>query len=193
MRHALKLICLLPLLLLLASCASVNTIPVMTMEPIGGFPYESIVLDVVPATAENTREQTTDLEIRVAEELRDVEQIPEVRLAHPDVEPGNALVVKVSIKGIRKVSGVSRFFLGAFAGKASMNTEVTFVDGPTEKTLGIYEITGKSGGSGVSGGTDEAVVQTADGIVDIICETYGIKPPKDRSDSESAATDEFGI
>ncbi len=191
MRHSMKLICLLPVLALLASCASFSTIPVLNMEHRSDFPYERIVLDVNPATAEDVMEQTTDLQIRVVEELDEIAQIPEVRLAHPDVAPGNALVVQVSIQRMRKVSGVARFFFGAFAGKASMTTGVTFVDANTNETLGIYEITGKSGGSGMSGGTDDAVVQAAEGIVGIICETFGIIPPKDHSKPKDEDDSEF--
>jgi len=191
MRQAWKMICLLSLLALFTGCANVAMIPVQTMKPMTEFPYDGVVLDIAPATAEDTREQTNDLEIYVAKAIGDIEQIPEVRLAHPEVETGNALLVKVAVKGIRKVSGTARFFLGAFAGSASMNTEVTFIDGPTDELLGIYEITGKSGSSGMSGGTDDAVVQTADGIVDIICESFGVKPPKDRSKESVGYEDEF--
>jgi len=176
-------------LVLLVGCATVNTIPVHSLEPLGMFPFSAIVLDVDQNVAEDAQQQAFDLQIRVVEELNRTAAIPEVRLSHPDVSDDGALLVRVSVEGMRKVSGAARFFLGSFAGKASMTTEVTFLDGSSGEMLGIYQITGKSGGSGMSGGTDDAVVQTADGIVAIICETYGFTPPK--PERSSAVEEEF--
>jgi hypothetical protein len=112
-----------------------------------------------------------------------------VRLAKPGESNEGALVVDISVEGIRKVSGTSRFFLGMFAGKAHMITDVTFLDGGTGKKLGQYQIKGESGGSGMSGGTDDAVKKTADGIAAIICEAYGVKIPKKAR--ENVHEDEF--
>ena len=54
--------------------------------------------------------------------------------------------------------------LGAAAGRASMTTEITLVDSSTGRTLGSYTVIRQSGGSGLAGGTSEAVTKTAEAI-----------------------------
>ena len=71
------------------------------------------------------------------------------------------------------MSAGARFMLGAFAGKATMTTDVDFIDAASGKTLGSYSIKGKSGGTGVSGGTSDAVKKAAEGIAQVISENFG--------------------
>jgi hypothetical protein len=49
-----------------------------------------------------------------------------------------------------------------------MTTEIAIVDASTGKTLGSYTVTGESGGSGLSGGTSDAVVKTAEAVAALL-------------------------
>ncbi len=51
-----------------------------------------------------------------------------------------------------------------------MNTGIFFVDAVTGETLGALSVTGESGGTGLSGGTSEAVLKAAERIAQIISE-----------------------
>jgi hypothetical protein len=49
-----------------------------------------------------------------------------------------------------------------------MTTEISLVDSSTGKTLGSYPVTGQSGGSGLAGGTSEAVTKTAEAVAGLL-------------------------
>jgi hypothetical protein len=53
-----------------------------------------------------------------------------------------------------------------------MQTDIEFIDAETQESIGSYTITGESGGLGTSGGTGDAIKQTADAIVEIIKNNY---------------------
>jgi hypothetical protein len=53
-----------------------------------------------------------------------------------------------------------------------MTADVIFADAVTRDTLGVYTVTGKSGGTGVSVGTESAVKHTVEAITELIYNNY---------------------
>jgi hypothetical protein len=49
-----------------------------------------------------------------------------------------------------------------------MTTEIRLVDASTGKTIGRYTVTGESGGSGLAGGTSDAVSKTAEAVAGLL-------------------------
>jgi len=82
------------------------------------------------------------------------------------------LLVKLAVTDAKKVGGNKRFMLGAFAGRARMTTEISFVHARTGKVLGTYMVTGESGGSGFSGGTSDAVQKAATAAGDLVAQNF---------------------
>ncbi|MEN8005701.1 MAG: DUF4410 domain-containing protein, partial [Candidatus Krumholzibacteriota bacterium] len=165
----------LPLLLVFGGCtAGFNTMPIQELEPSPTIPYWAIRVDVNPALAEDATQELTDLEIQLMEGIKELGAVKKVVLEHPGTETENSLLIRVTVSNLRKVSGTSRFFLGSFAGKAKMTALVDFIDGNDGTELGKYKIVGSSGGSGFSGGTEDAVTQTAEAIITILAENYSI-------------------
>jgi hypothetical protein len=75
--------------------------------------------------------------------------------------PPDALLVTVTITRLRHVSSAGRFWGGALAGRASLTAEVRIARNADGKELGLYTVTGESGRSGFSGGTEDAVNKAA--------------------------------
>jgi|GEM_PF-5877427 len=134
--------------------------------------YQNVCFSGEPMVAEDITEQLSDLEAEVIKQLNKLAMFETIMLGTCSDSCVNTINVHAAITHIRKVSGAGRFFGGAFAGKASMTAEVTFSDAATDNILGVYTITGKSGGTGYSGGTESAVSRTAESIVKIIEENY---------------------
>ena len=116
--------------------------------------------------------EITDLEYMVANNIKELNIFQDVTLGDYSETSESTLLVKLSIMKIKKVGGFERFMLGAFAGKASMTTDVVFVDAASGKELGSYSVTGQSGGTGVSGGTSDAVREAAEGVAKVISENF---------------------
>lgn len=74
--------------------------------------------------------------------------------------------------GLKEDGVFNNAYIVAEAGRASMTTDISFVDGPSGRTLGAFSVTGQSGGTGLSGGTGDAVKKTADGIAELIAANY---------------------
>lgn len=166
----------LPFLLLLAGCISpgYRTAPVEPLDPAPRLPYSSVCVHVEPGTAEDVAKELTELGMQISEQIMDLNVVPRVIVGDASAADPDALMIHVSVTQIRKVSGLKRFFLGAFAGKASLTSEVEFSEASTGRHLGTYQITGESGGSGLSGGTGDAVRQTAAAVVEILRDAYSI-------------------
>lgn len=169
----------LPALLLLGGCtAGFKTMSVQDMPPEPTLPFDTIRLEVKPALAEDATEQLTDLEVALVDLLKQLDGVTSVVLESPQSTKEHSLLIRVEVSNLRKVSEASRFFFGSLAGKAKMTADVTFYRGEEETPVGIYKIVGNSGGSGFSGGTDDAVKQTAKAVVDIVARTYNLVPPE---------------
>lgn len=158
-------------LLLQVGCAGSKSLAVRPIESkLSAF--TTIYFSTESSIVEDVSQQMDDLEVEFLERLNKEGYFPSALLGTCTENCEKALIIKAVVSSVKKVSGTSRFFLGAFAGKASLTTEVTFIDGGTGATIGSYEVTGKSGGTGYSGGTGDAVKKTAKAIVKLIRENF---------------------
>ena len=115
------------------------------------------------------KKELSDLRGLTVSRILSMNAFKRVQLAsESDIYDEGSLLINVSISKIRKVGKATRFMIGAFAGKASMDVDITFIDDSNNKVLGSYTATGSSGGTGLSGGTSDAVEKTSEAIVDVI-------------------------
>jgi hypothetical protein len=156
---------------ILAGCAGSQLV---TKKPIEGKlgSFSTLYFMAEPDVAEDVSKEITQLEERVISKLKKKGLFKDVQLGDVADSSAGTLQIKATISEIKKVSGTQRFFGGAFAGKAYMLVEVAFIDVAAGKTIGSYSIKGKSGGTGMSGGTGEAIWKTGDAIVDLISNNY---------------------
>ncbi len=186
------------ILILLISCASSQITPEKPLS-VGLNNYRNFVLSVKPMVTEDVEKELFDLRGLVLSKVMSLNVFDKVELlkdAKPedteptepepaDAEPTEAkpedaepeertLLLEILITDIRKVSSGSRFWLGAFAGEARMTNKLLFIDAATNERLGEYSVTGSSGGSGFSGGTNEAINKTIEAIVEVISNNYNL-------------------
>jgi len=134
--------------------------------------YSAVVLSVESNVTDDVHKEMTDLERLAVAKIKALNIFQSVQLGNGEGAPARTLIVKTSISKMRKVSGKSRFMVGAFAGRASMIVDVTLSDAVTKESIGSYSITGQSGGTGVSGGTSDAIDKAAEGIADLLAKNY---------------------
>ena len=143
----------------------------VTLQPVTAdmSQYKTVVISVESRVPADVSKEKIDLEGQIVSRVKALNRFSNVQLRTGDVPPTpETLVVNVGITHIKKVGGTKRFMLGAAAGRASMTTEITLVDSSTGKTLGSYTVTGQSGGSGLAGGTSDAVVKTAEAVAGLL-------------------------
>ena len=131
--------------------------------------YKTVVISVESRVPGDVTKEKSDLEGLTVSRVKALNRFSSVQLKTGDMPPTpETLVVNVGITHLKKVGGTKRFMLGAAAGRASMTTEITLVDSSTGKTLGSYTVIGQSGGSGLAGGTSEAVTKTAEAVAGLL-------------------------
>jgi uncharacterized protein DUF4410 len=131
--------------------------------------YKKVVIAVESRVPGDVTKEKSELEVLTVSRVKALNRFSSVQLKAGDMGPtAETLVVNVGITHLKKVGGTKRFMLGAAAGRASMTTEITLVDSSTGKTLGSYTVTGQSGGSGLAGGTSEAVTKTAEAVAGLL-------------------------
>ena len=172
MRHPRKAAALI-LSIFVAGCA-----PSFTMSPISPLAgplneYRFAYLACESNTTEDVVKELTDLRGMALSNILGLGVFEHAQLASSSdqYEEGD-LLIKVSVQNIRKVGGAKRFMLGAFAGKASMEINIQFVDASNDRVLGSYLAKGESGGTGISGGTSDAVAKTAEAIGNVIASHF---------------------
>lgn len=136
--------------------------------------YTNFVFQAKSSVADDVSGEITDLEAAAIKRVQELKLFKTTELGD-SVKVNNAegtLFVKAVITDINKVSGLTRFLIGAFAGKASMTIDVSFIDAKTGKSIGEFSITGKSGGTGYAGGTSEAIDMTVNKIVEVVSQNY---------------------
>lgn len=134
--------------------------------------YTALYFSAEPNVTENIDQEMADLEEQIIKKVNDSAFFILTRLGKCEDDCDKALNVMAVITDIHKVSSSGRFFGGAFAGKARLAAEVYFTDGKTGDTLGVYSVSGKSGGTGMAGGTETAVRRTGEEIFKLISENY---------------------
>jgi len=131
--------------------------------------YKTVVISVESRVPGDVQKEKVDLEGQIVSRVKALNRFSSVQLKTGDVAPTpETLVVNVGITHLRKVGGTKRFMLGVAAGRASMTTEITVVDSSTGKALGSYTVTGESGGSGLAGGTSDAVTKTSEAVAALL-------------------------
>lgn len=127
--------------------------------------YSRVAVNVVSGVSEDVSEEAARLEGQIVDELRKTRRFGEVGTlaAAGAAMPPGTLRVTATITGIRKVGGAKRFFGGAFAGRARVVLKVRLVEAGGA-VVQEQEVTGESGGTGLSGGTSEALSQAAKAI-----------------------------
>jgi hypothetical protein len=158
--------------ILLIGCAASNKmIPnqplIMSLDS-----YKNFSVMVESDGTEHVEKELSDLRCLVLSRIIELNLFDKIILKDDMVPEEKTLLVHVKITKIRKVSGRTRFFLGSFAGKASVTSELLFVDANSNKTIGIYTVIGRSGNHDFSGGTHDAVKKTTEAITDIISNNY---------------------
>jgi len=159
------------LLLGLAACAGTSQV---VRQPLQGNlkAYGSAVIRVDEKVDEDVAAEMTALRDRVVSglEKKKLFQLVSDNGAVEASDGGAAdsrLQIHATITNVRKVSSSSRFWGGAFAGKARVTVTVELLDAQGAR-LASYDIEGTSGSTGMSGGTDDAVASAANGIVDLL-------------------------
>jgi hypothetical protein len=134
--------------------------------------YPVCVFSVESHVSEDINKELNELRSEIFKKVSILGVFRSIQFARDCEEAEGCLLVVISISDIKKVSGAKRFFLGAFAGRANMKTDITFIDAAAQETIGSYTVTGESGGTGLSGGTGDAIRKTSEAIVEIIQENY---------------------
>ncbi len=122
--------------------------------------------------AEDIAEDLYKFEEATAKRINKAKLFQAVNIGQCKGKCEKSIEIKATVTDIKKVSGTSRFFLGAFAGEAYVEATVTIFDAETKESLGIYTVKGTSGSSGYSGDTSSAFDNAAKAIVKIIKENF---------------------
>lgn len=164
----------LPLVLVLGACAvpTASMTPIQPIEPAASIPFRVIFINVESSTPENIAEEVADVAYQLAERIRELNAVSQVIQSERSEVGADELLIRLTISDMRKVGGGKRFFLGIFAGKASMTSTADFIDGNTQERIGSYEIVGDTPGN--QGTTAQAIALTVTAIVDILKESYHI-------------------
>ena len=162
-----RLVVVVMLGLLLLGCAGSQ---VLVVRPFEGklAPYSTLYFSTASSVFEDVTQEMTDLEEEVTSQVRELGMFDNVWLGPCSENCDGVLQVNAEVTKVKKIGGTKRFMMGAFAGKASMTVTVVFLEPASLNTLGTYAVTGKSGGTGMSGGTKSAVGKTAQAIVQLI-------------------------
>jgi hypothetical protein len=154
--------------------ATFQTTPIQPLEPAGGLHIH--IANIESNVPEDISQEISDLEIELVDRFRALDAVSQVSLGGLPGEHTDAVLVKVSISGIRKVCRAQRFFLGELTGRASMTADVEFIDADSGIVLGRYEVVGKSGNTEFSGVTGDAVEKTAEAILAVMADGYSWMP-----------------
>jgi hypothetical protein len=148
----------------LLGCAARGTIA--TPDPIATNldAYSRLAVDVVSAVEDDVEEESVRLRDRIVEEVQKAGRFTDVQPSTTGSAPQGSLRLIATITDIRKVNAGQRFFGGVFAGRARVILRVQLVEMANGAILHEQEVTGESGGSGMSGGTNDALTQAARAI-----------------------------
>lgn len=155
---------------LLSGCASSTLVPIKTMDT-EIRPYRSVRISVESKVAQDVSKEVSQLQGEIVSRIREMKRFDEVTLAQ-DTTSAEGLLVRTSVIGIRRVGGGARLLLGAFAGKASISTDVQFVDAASGTVMGSYSINEKTGSSGIAGTTGDCVEKAAKAIAKLTAERF---------------------
>jgi len=161
---------LLPLLLALGGCAvpAADITPIQPLESAASIDYRVIYINVESSAPSDLTKDVAEIAFQLSERIRELNAVPQVIQSDHSQVADNELLIRLTISNLRKVGWVKQFFLGVFAGKASMSSTAEFVDGNTNELIGSYELRGEGPGTG------NAIWLTIEAVVDLLKENYGI-------------------
>jgi hypothetical protein len=149
-----------------AGCAARGTVATPGPTSVNLSTYSRVAVNVVSGVQEDVAAEAARLEGQIVEEVRKTRRFGTVETLASDASapaPGT-LRLTATITEIRKVSGGKRFFAGAFAGRAKVTVKVQLVEAPGGTVIEEQTVSGESGGTGLSGGTNDALSQAAKAI-----------------------------
>jgi hypothetical protein len=148
-----------------AGCAARGTVATPGPSNVNLSSYSRVAVNVVSGDQEDVAAEAARLEGQIVEEVRKTRRFGAVETLATDASatPGT-LRLTATITEIRKVSGGKRFFAGAFAGRAKVTLKVQLVEAPGGTVIEEQTVSGESGGTGLSGGTNDALSQAAKAI-----------------------------
>ncbi len=151
-------------------CAARSTLLAHQQAPMDLTPHTAVLVEVGSAVAdEDIEQEIIKLRGALLSQLTLAAQYRTVALAETaQTPPADALLVSVTVTKLRRVSSAGRFWGGALAGRASLTADVRITRSADGQQLGLYTVTGESGGSGLSGGTDDAINKTAIAIASLL-------------------------
>jgi hypothetical protein len=156
--------------LMVLGCAAGNKLMVDRAVDVDLAPYTRVLVKVDSSITErNVEKELGDLEVRIISLIKKTGEYRSVLLADA-TQPArpSSLTVQVRVTKLRRVSKTGRFLGGAFAGRATLVADVKILDGRTGNEIGVYTVTGQSGSSGYSGGTEDAAEKAAVAIADLV-------------------------
>ncbi len=130
--------------------------------------YSNLLVSVESNVAEDVEEERVELQDMIVADLASQDAFSTVGIDDGTRPEDSTLLMKIFISDIKKVGGVKRYFLGVFAGRAKVVTEVRLVDGSTSQELGRYEIVGESATAGGGTTTGDAVTEAAEAICELV-------------------------
>lgn len=152
--------------------------------------YPICVFSVESHVTQDINKELDELKSEIFEKISLLGVFRSIQFASDCEKAEGCLLVVISISDIKKVSGAKRFFLGAFAGRANVKADITFIDAATQETIGSYTVIGESGGTGLSGGTADAIRKTSEAIAKIIKDNYRTWRPKRTTTEDVTAIEE---
>ena len=161
--------------LVVSGCAKSTMMPIRALAD-DPKPYTSVSVSVETKVAEDVGKEISELQGEIVSKTREMKRFQEVTLAG-STPPTEGLWVKANVIGVRKVGGGMRFLIGAFAGRASLVTDVEFVDAATGQSLGSYSFKEETGSSGMAGTTTDSVRKTAKAIAKFLADHFATPPP----------------
>ncbi len=169
-KGALQFFAALLVLLTLAGCASSGTVknasPIATSRPVL---FDFIWVETFSSLRGFESEQHS-LKDSIITGLKVTGFFDGVSGNPPDVSSNGWIKVSADIKKIQQVSDKSRFWLGAFAGRARIVVQVKVTDLSSGNQLETFEVDGQSGKSAWAGTMDEAIQRAAEQVVAEIVE-----------------------
>jgi hypothetical protein len=152
------------LAIVFTGCGSTNLTPRLVLErPLTE--RKAVYFSADASVAEDVDKEVSDLETKVMKQLKKEKLFQTVMLGKCTDSCTNTVNIDVTITEVRKVSGFARFMIGWWAGKASMSSEVTFIDGASGNVLGTYLVDVNDGSNGDTG---SLVSRTCKAIVKLI-------------------------
>jgi hypothetical protein len=156
-------------------CAATSLVAVEPIEvPING--YTTVYLSSDSDVAEDISEELFSFDEIAAKKLNKSKLFKQVIIGTCDSSCERVLNIKMTVTHIKKVSGTARFFLGMFAGEASLEARTTITDAATKQVLGTYDLGGTSGKTGYSGDTKSALQHAANALVNLLKEKIKDQP-----------------